>query len=46
VEGDVVSEALYDVVRFENLAKFSEEDLYLPVLGVEQSIFLGFDYDK
>ena len=46
-DGDILSETIYDAMRFESQAKFQEEDLYIPVnLEGNATLFFGFDYDK
>jgi len=41
-EGEILSETLYDAVKFESESKKQEDDLCLIVEG--SNVFLGFDY--
>ena len=43
-EGEILSETLYDAVRFESRHKLQEEDLYIPISDTSVNLFFGFDY--
>lgn len=43
-DGEILSETLYDAVKFESKAKNQEDDLYIPIGDETINLFFGFDY--